>query len=398
MMTRTHPVRFLTPAFLGNAEQCGQWRTPPFKAQLRQWWRVAYAADCGYRVDLQAMRREEGLLFGNAWLSHRENGREVADHRKSLLRLRLGKWTEGLLTSWGGLEQGKINHPEAEKAKHEVGPHAYLGYGPLDGRGNTKFSRKNNAAIQAGESATLSLAVPTTHKNAELRHLLENNGPRIERSLWLMDRYGTVGGRSRNGWGSYTLLPLPPGEDQYEGIAFAGEPPLRPWHDCLQLDWPHAIGKDEQGPLIWETAPHGDWKSLMRTLAIIKIGLRTQFVFPTPPHVHPLPRHWLSYPITRHSTKRFDRNARLPNQLRFKVRATAEGRLIGVIFHVPHLPPAAFRPNRHAITATWKSVHRLLDELTRPAPRGYTSITDSTRRAQLKPQLDSIASLRRISE
>jgi len=38
-------VRFLTPAFLGDAEQNGRWRTPPFKALLRQWWRMAYAAN-----------------------------------------------------------------------------------------------------------------------------------------------------------------------------------------------------------------------------------------------------------------------------------------------------------------------------------------------------------------
>ena len=36
MATRTFQVKFLTPAFLGNAEQDGQWRTPPFKALLRQ--------------------------------------------------------------------------------------------------------------------------------------------------------------------------------------------------------------------------------------------------------------------------------------------------------------------------------------------------------------------------
>lgn len=35
-------VRFITPAFLGDSEQDGRWRTPPFKALLRQWWRVAY--------------------------------------------------------------------------------------------------------------------------------------------------------------------------------------------------------------------------------------------------------------------------------------------------------------------------------------------------------------------
>ena len=34
MQKMKYRVRFLTPAFLGNAEQSGQWRTPPFKAQL----------------------------------------------------------------------------------------------------------------------------------------------------------------------------------------------------------------------------------------------------------------------------------------------------------------------------------------------------------------------------
>jgi CRISPR-associated protein Cmr1 len=38
-------LTFLTPAFLGNAEQSAQWRTPPIKALLRQWWRVVYAGD-----------------------------------------------------------------------------------------------------------------------------------------------------------------------------------------------------------------------------------------------------------------------------------------------------------------------------------------------------------------
>ncbi|OYV75217.1 MAG: hypothetical protein B7Z66_13795 [Chromatiales bacterium 21-64-14] len=31
-----YTVRFVTPAFLGNAEQTGQWRTPPFKALRRR--------------------------------------------------------------------------------------------------------------------------------------------------------------------------------------------------------------------------------------------------------------------------------------------------------------------------------------------------------------------------
>lgn len=43
MQTRQLHIQFQTPAFLGDAEQSGRWRTPPFKAQLRQ----------GLRVDVQ---------------------------------------------------------------------------------------------------------------------------------------------------------------------------------------------------------------------------------------------------------------------------------------------------------------------------------------------------------
>jgi len=61
-----------------------------------------------------------------------------------------------------------------------VGSALYLGYGPLEFNNGTTL--KKNAAIQSGESATLSIAVPETH------------APRLERALWLMDRYGTLGG------------------------------------------------------------------------------------------------------------------------------------------------------------------------------------------------------------
>lgn len=388
MKTLEFTLRFHTPAFLGNAEQNAQWRTPPIKALLRQWWRVAYAADHKFDVDVAAMRREEGRLFGNAWLSHREGNRDVTDHNKSLVRIRLDKWAEGSLKRWDGPDQ-TVRHPEVKNRQGEVvpvGSNLYLGYGPLVFRNGTAL--KSNAAIQAGESATLSIAVP------------DDDAPRLERALWLMDRYGTLGGRSRNGWGSCALLPSPAGK----GAGGEGKAPLRPWRDCLNLDWPHAIGQDEKGPLIWQTAPHDDWKALMKTLAIVKIGLRTQFVFPNvaPPHAGIEPRHWLSYPITKHTTHAWDRGARLPNTLRFKVRPVPDGGLVGVIFHVPHLPPAAFNPhpNRAVIERTWEQVHGLLDHLKHGSPRTYPMILEVApvnRRSALKPQLDTVT-LTRIPE
>ena len=288
------------------------------------------------------IREAEGKLFGNAWLDD--------DFSKSLVRIRLGQWEKGKLKSWEGLEQGKVDHPEAEKSGYKVGPHAYLAYGPLDGRGGTKFSGKANAAIQAGEENTFAIAYPSEHT------LL------IEQALSLMDSYGTVGGRSRNGWGSFALLPLPAGEGRGEGPALPEVTPLRPWEECLELDWPHAIGSDSKA-LIWQTQQHADWKSLMKELAILKIELRTQFKFPQEkPDGQIHDRHWLSYPVTTHRVNDWNlNNARLPNSLRFKVRLTADGKLVGVIFHMPCLPPPSFKPEPEAIKGVWRKVHGFLD-------------------------------------
>lgn len=408
-------VGFLTPAFLGDAEQNGRWRTPPFKAQLRQWWRVAYAADHNYNVNLEQMRREEGLLFGNAWLDN--------DFRKSLVRLRLEHWRHGSVKAAQWQADSAVTHTEVKSKEGKlvpVGSALYLGYGPLIYDNQRRATGlKANAAIQAAERAELGLAFPTSGRDEALKRLVLENAPRIERALWLMDRYGAVGGRSRNGWGSYVLLP---GSGT---AALQGPVALRDWRQCLDRDWPHAIGRDDKGPLIWQTTPHDDWKALMKTLAIIKIGLRTQFRFNLNSaagdkekknrsgdpigieHARPQDRHWLSYPVTNHPVSPWDAeivqsrkaplNLRLPNQLRFKVREE-NGKLVGVIFHMPHLPPPAFRPNPAAIEAVWRCVHQFLDALTRPvAERRYCASSDRTALEKQKAQLDAV-SLKRASQ
>jgi len=81
----TYQVSFNTPAFLGNAEQQAQWRTPPFKALLRQWWRVVKAPQLERPFNVDELRTAENLLFGAA----SDDGAEKS-HR-SLVRLRLTK-------------------------------------------------------------------------------------------------------------------------------------------------------------------------------------------------------------------------------------------------------------------------------------------------------------------
>ncbi len=350
MLIRNYTLRFVTPAFLGNAEQTGQWRTPPIKSLLRQWWRVAYAADQPGSINsttVSAMRVAEGELFGVAADSEGAS-------RKSQLRIRLSHWRIGALKSWDRLEQPAVVHPEVERTGYKVGPHAYLGFGPLDGRNRTRLSDKCNAAIQVDESAQLSLAFPA--------------GPeagRLHTALSLLHQYGTLGGRSRNGWGSFTLQPA-------DGETPALDGPLSEhlssdWSASLLHDWPHAIGRDSQGALIWQTGAMLDWKSAMRRLAEIKIGLRRLFIFTTGQGSAKVEdRHWLSHPVTNHNVAAWKKSGqgdyRLPNSLRFKVRADADGQLRGVIFHMPCLPPPQFKPDRSAIEGVWQSVHSFLDQ------------------------------------
>lgn len=347
MKTYSYQIRFTTPAFLGNADQSAQWRTPPIKALLRQWWRVAVAHELGYDVD--RLRERESELFGVA--------ADGGDSHQSLIRIRLSQWNPGQIKSWTPLS--KVNHPEVGSP---VGSDLYLGYGPLTYAGGGTTIKKP-PAIGSGENAILSLAfAPRRSMDADVQRQHERD---IETALWLMDLYGTLGGRNRNGWGSLSLTP-----DGTDTAALAGKLDSRltqPWEKALQRDWPHAIGTDTKGALVWQTTTFGDWKELVQALARIKIALRTQFQFTSGgnnPAATPEARHWLSYPVTHHNVKSWGGNARLPNSLRFKARPAQgkPGHVVGVIFHVPCLPPPAFDPNLKSIEHVWQTVHAFLDQ------------------------------------
>jgi len=338
----SYTVRFLCPAFLGNAEQSGQWRTPPFKALLRQWWRVAYAAASGFDVNVDEMREAEGKLFGAA--------ADRASNR-SRLRIRLDHWNTGALRKWE--PSGPVLHPEVDSGRN-VGSDLYLGYGPLNYERGRGTSLKSNAAIRAGETASFSIAIAAKVSQQDVQQIMT--------AIALINLYGAIGGRSRNGWGSLALQP----SDRTPPLQSPDTSIQRLWRDALKLDWPHAIGRDEERPLVWQMKEaFADWKPAIKRLAEIKIGLRTHFKFagPNPPH----PRHWLAYPVTNHPVKEWDSQhppLRLPNSLRFKLRPDRgqSSKMRGVIFHVPCLPPSMFHPDRRTIVDVWQKVHSYLDQ------------------------------------
>lgn len=346
MKQLTYQLQFLNPAFLGDAMQEGSWRTPPIKTLLRQWWRVAWAAERGFALDVGRMREVEGRLFGNAWLTQSQNGRQEAAYCRSAVRLRLSRWQPGALQKQDWKPLPSFKHPVFAR---QVSSDLSLGYGPLVLQ-QSRVTLKANAAIQAMESAELRVAYPE-EREAELL-----------RALALMDRYGALGSRSRNGWGAVQLQDA---EGRSPAEALAGFSVLRPWREALQQGWAHALGADETGPLVWKTLDAGDWRSCMQTLAKLKIALRTHFKFNTGRGTStPEPRHWLSYPVTNHSVQPWG-NARLPNTLRFKLRADPDkpAQLRGYVFHMPCLPPEKpFRPNARVLEGLWAEVHQFLDD------------------------------------
>lgn len=324
-----YQITFNSPAFLGNAAQTGQWRTPPFKALLRQWWRVAVAYR--YAYDHKQLREAEGRLLGNAWLE--------GNFCKSQVRLRLDHWNEGKLKREAWEPLSMVPHPYAKASVHSD---VYLGFGPVDMKTKTL---KENAAIQAGETAILRLAVP------------DAAFPDIQQAIALMDAYGSLGGRSRNGWGGISVKRL----DASEDVVIAPKA-YRPFSDALSLDWPHAIGlDDDQQVLAWSTGPLADWKGVLATLAKIKLNLRAEFRLSIKNN-QPSERHWLSYPV-KDGELRAWKDLRIPNSLRFKVRPAPENakKVIGVIFHVPCLPTPEAKKQTREIHRVWQKAHNFLD-------------------------------------
>jgi CRISPR-associated protein Cmr1 len=319
MEKRTYKVTFITPAFMGNAEQQGQWRTPPFKALLRQWWRVAVAKDHDFNVN--QLRESEDRLFGCA------NDKGA---RRSQVRIRLESWQLGKLTHWMAKSE-KVEHPEV---KQQVGTHLYLGYG-----------LKKRNAIQNGESATLQLAWPM-------------ETPELDHALDLMHWFGTLGGRSRNAWGSFQLEPEQAQPPQFKQPALQAI--TRDWKDCLAVDWPHAIGKDDRGLLIWETDLANSWEAVIDQLAKLKIAFRTQFNFTGGNHAKG-DRHVLAYPVTKHNP--WGSQVRNANQIRFKVVREGGG-YKGRIVHLPCALPEPFARDfpRQRQEQVWAKVHEKIDE------------------------------------
>jgi len=236
-------LRLLTPAFVGDADQQGRWRTPPIKALLRQWWRVVWAAEHGFPDDFQRMRHEEGLLFGHAWLADdRDRAGKKVKGRRSLVRIRLeapdrdqAAWTEGGQRGVAPLADG-LNT-------------SYAWFGLLD----SKTKAPLRSGIKPGDAEgrrVLQLAWP------------EDEDHRMRLAIRLIRDFGQLGYRSRGGWGALHIDDV----DSVNPDELARF--TRPLEDCLSGGWAASMAADADGLMIWQGRQTFDnWAKLMESVA-----------------------------------------------------------------------------------------------------------------------------------
>ncbi|RME85592.1 MAG: hypothetical protein D6771_03030 [Zetaproteobacteria bacterium] len=350
-------VSFTTPAFLGGSDQSAQWRTPPFKALLRQWWRVAYAAERSFSVNIGEMRKAERELFGGA---------AGSSGSRSRVHLRMD-WRGGSerAQAWRQKRFATQEHPETDDRNPRTD--LYLFYGVVN---QGRLQRK--AYLQENRPCIIGLGFPGAHSRPMMRTLLLSN--------W----FGTLGGRSRNGSGSVVFRSADDGNHPWDvdwgqaldpGNAEARAPLralARDWREALGADWIHAVGQDERGLLIWRTQEAFDsWEKALDALAMAKIAYRTLFHFKGGgrPHQSLCDRQVIAYPITRHSLRAWGNQARLANQMIMKVHKMG-GKYVGVIAHLPHGLPSVLRRRlsdgdqsrvRGMERNVWRRVHAALD-------------------------------------
>lgn len=234
-------LRLVTPAFLGGADQSAELRSAPFKALLRQYWRIANAK--GVQYDHEKLRQREGILFGHTWLK---------------------------TSSGGNISAGKPWHMKSPIVLSVQPVPGKTHFGPLDYDKATRGTVLKNNRKALAENSEFEIRI-SGRKMSELRSSL---GAVLALWHWI----GCIGGRSRNGWGSIEILDV-------RGMNFSQSGPAQDlasvvgeYGECLKRAWPHSVGTDSKGILCWRTKDsYSSWVEAMKNLAEIKVLLRTSF-------------------------------------------------------------------------------------------------------------------------
>ena len=329
-------VEFLSPTFLGGADQNAELRSAPFKNLLRQWWRIALGD-----METHDLRKQEGRLFGTV---SGNNSAEASKVRLSLLPSNNFKISESMSSI------GTLKHPEVKNRQGRLMPLErllYLGYGPINQeRREGKLKLVFRRFISPGSKSNLYI------------YCLKQHQQDILQSLSLIPHFGTIGGRSRNGFGSIALS----GRHllSFENVAAEAK-----GFDLVmgfsEKKYPSTLSKDSKGLLCWEYSQNVmTWENVFRLFSEIYMLVRTSFPFKQYNTLEP--RHILGYPAGRnHQVHEWGgATGRRPSQLRLMVKRNDQGQVIGRILHLPH-PMHRWNTKIAKEAELWKKVHAFLD-------------------------------------
>ena len=332
-------VEVLTPMFLGGADGNAELRVAPFKNALRYWWRIV-KGDLPHK-DLLV---QEQKLFGGVL----DNDACNLKTTRSLVDIDVtGSVRIGKIYEMDDLDR-KVN---SEAGGRRVPLTSYLGMGPVDFNG--KYTKKR---ILPGECFSLTVTYPNDKKKE------------IIDAMSLFAAFGSIGARSRNGWGSFTLS-----VKEKDTASLLSRETLfnkfgESFNNIMKKDkkYPFKLGltksneTEENQPLLWKIASKNTWENAMQSAGENYMDLRQSLPLAFPSDIKE--RHILCYPITNHN--KIDswggQNGRMPSQLRIIIRINTD-KYNAYFLHLPHKIPLKWNKALGSELNVWKKIHTYLD-------------------------------------
>lgn len=329
-------VKVLTPMFLGGANGDAELRAAPFKNALRYWWRITQGD-----IYHEQLREKEQALFGGI-CSNKETTEKPTRSRVDVV-------VTGAVKTGDTGEQdaiGRKMNPEANNRNMPIS--AYLGMGPVHFNGTY-----NKRRILPTETFTLSITFP------------KNDGAMID-TISLFKAFGSLGARSRNGWGSFELQAL-----NNNNSLLSRDSLFKKYGkelaDIFKSDkkYPFCLGTSNGKPLLWKIGNAAKWEKAMELAGAGYMDIRQQpaLKFPVQKQKNsPEKRHILGYPVTNHSLLSWGgNNGRMPSQLRIIIRENNQA-YDAFFFHLPHNIPKQWDNRLGKELAVWQSIHTYLDK------------------------------------
>lgn len=284
-------VEFVTPCFLGGADGNAELRVAPFKNLLRRWWRVVNGS-----LTPEELWKRESELFGS---TEKMPGTKNNVFGKSKVILSIVDSTKVQYSS------SEFDIEKAHKGKIPVNVGLYLGYGAVTNKGTRSY-------IKSGSRCEFEIRVSSKYVKE------------LEKTLFYINLFGTIGSKSKNGFGSISIL-----------YKFN---PQECWPICQDINkildngknYPNAIVKDSNGILCWATNDYKSWEDAIKKLCDVYLEVGS----------------WMKEEGGKNNWRNLfgyaEVDKRLPSQVILKISKKCttgkEGFLYyGIIIHIPYV-------------------------------------------------------------